>query len=408
MTARRLLTVLQVNLRLCLIEIGANPTRSVISSLGIFLGTASLLVNLTFVRGMEADIQTQMEQMGGASLVTVRQIEPQDRREAVAFTRSGGLRAGTLHELAGSLEGVERVLPVVDLRWQYLRFGSRGTGSRVSAVSPGHGGIYNYVVRKGRDLEAGDFEQRRRVCLLGMELSRRLFDGETEALGQRVTLRGVPFTVVGILDAKDRFDRRGRELHLPWDTWAVTLGTPSVALSEAAIKIRHVDEVDAVVAALERGLLAAHRGVQDFEIEVNRDKIAEMRRASLGMRVLILAIAVISLTVGAVSIMNTMFGTIGDRIREIGVRKALGAQRIDVLLQFLAEAVLLSLVGGVPGLVLGISFTRFPEGTFPFTPRLEGSDWVVTLLFVLLAGVVSGLFPALKASEMEPVEALRF
>jgi ABC-type antimicrobial peptide transport system permease subunit len=151
-----------------------------------------------------------------------------------------------------------------------------------------------------------------------------------------------------------------------------------------------------------------HRGVEDFELEVNQDKINEMKNASLGMKILLSAIAVISLVAGGVSIMNIMFATIEDRIREIGVRKALGARKADIFMQFIIEAVLISFVGGFLGMFLGSVITFLPESVFPIKPFLNLSDYLIALGFTLLAGVASGLFPALKAAKMQPVEALRY
>jgi putative ABC transport system permease protein len=119
-------------------------------------------------------------------------------------------------------------------------------------------------------------------------------------------------------------------------------------------------------------------------------------------------IAVITLLVGGISIMNIMFATIGDRIREIGIRKALGAKSSDVFMQFLIEAVTLCMVGGFPGLLLGTSVTLLPEGVFPFIPRLAAIDYTIAVIFTILAGVCSGMVPAMRAADMEPVDALRY
>jgi putative ABC transport system permease protein len=151
-----------------------------------------------------------------------------------------------------------------------------------------------------------------------------------------------------------------------------------------------------------------HRGVVDFSVETNVEKLKDMEATNAGIQVVLAAIALISLCVGSISIMNTMFGTIGDRIREIGLRKALGARRRDLFTQFLIEAVLLSAVGGVPGILLGAAFTLFPAGTFPFEPALTALDYTITILFIVVAGLSSGVFPALKAANMEPVDALRY
>jgi putative ABC transport system permease protein len=151
-----------------------------------------------------------------------------------------------------------------------------------------------------------------------------------------------------------------------------------------------------------------HRGAEDVQIETSLDKIKDMEAASWGLKVVFWAIAAISLVVGGISIMNIMFATIGNRIREIGLRKALGAQPLDVFLQYLIEAILISCVGGIPGMLLGACINFTPPGIFPYDPRLQAGDFVLAISFIIAAGIVSGLFPALKASRMQPVEALRY
>jgi ABC-type antimicrobial peptide transport system permease subunit len=155
-------------------------------------------------------------------------------------------------------------------------------------------------------------------------------------------------------------------------------------------------------------MFALHRGIEDFEVEINLDKIKEMQTAALGMKAVLWSIAVISLLVGGISIMNIMFATIGDRIREIGIRKALGARDDDIFAQFLIEAVTVCFLGSIPGMLLGASITLMPEGIFPFDPTLTGTDYTVAVVFTLVAGILSGLFPALRAAKLLPVDALRF
>lgn len=407
MNARRLLAMLWVNLRLCMVEIFSNKVRSFISSLGIFLGATSLLVNMAFMRAMQDNITSNMDQMGGATILTVREREPQDKEELLEFHRSPGLRYSEVSSISKEIDGIEMVITQRDMGWRRFRGQGDRTHGNLKAIGKGFHSLYNYEIGRGRSFTPDEYEGRALVCIVGSRLGERLFGDGGRLVGRSMVIDRIPHEIVGVIETASRWDRRSRECHVPYKLYARTVGM-SDRVGEVSVKVSDISVIERVRVELTRALQRSHRGVEDFEVEANLDKIKEMRNASMGIQVVIGAIAFISLCVGAVSVMNTMFGTIGDRIREIGVRKALGARQSDLFTQFLLEAVLLSFVGGLPGLVVGTAFTMFPEGTFPFTPRIDMLDYVISISFVAVAGLASGIFPALHAARMEPVEALRY
>lgn len=408
MTLSRAATILSVNFRLCLLEIFTNKTRSFISSLGIFLGTASLLVNMTFLRGMQDDIAQTMDRIGGLTLVTLKNADPQNDEERRVFGRTGGLKLSEAYTLQSQIPAIASVLPQKELGWFHMKAEGNSTGGRVIAVGPQHMATYDYTVVAGSGLKSDDFDRPKKVAIVGSVLAGELFGDNDSAVGRTFSLNNFNFTIAGVIYTKDKFDRRSRECLIPFPAYQALFAGRSTRMDQIALKIDKVEHVAAARQAIETKILALHRGVPDAQLEVNQDKIKEMETASLGMRILLTAIAVISLSVGSISIMNIMFGTIGDRIREIGLRKALGAQRSDLFTQFLIEAVLISFVGGGPGIVVGALVTLLPDGTFPFTPQLAMQDYLIAAAFIVITGLASGVFPALKASGMEPIEALRY
>jgi len=410
MNAERVLALLAVNLRLCLLEVGSNLTRSVISALGIFLGTASLLVNIAFIRAMQDNVSREMEKMGGVTIISVVGRSAETDEEKLEFRRSTGLHLAEADIVAERVPQIEMVLPQNEVGWRRVTGSGRQAGARLLAVGPQHLQAYNYTVVRGAPFTVEQHERRERVCLVGPETAKQLFGSEQAALGARVSSMGgrLSLRVIGILEARDRFDSRSREILFPYSLYERTLGSVSGRTGKLYLKVRDVASVEPAKRAVETVLRELHRGVSDFAVETNVERLKDMEATSLGIRVVLGAIAFISLCVGSISIMNTMFGTIGDRIREIGLRKALGARRRDLFAQFLIEAVLLSAVGGVPGILLGAVFTMLPRGTFPFEPDLTVLDYTVTVMFIVVAGLASGVFPAFKASRMEPVDALRY
>ncbi|MBD3319579.1 MAG: FtsX-like permease family protein [Chitinivibrionales bacterium] len=408
MNPGRIKEVIAVNTRLCIVEILSNKTRTFITSLGIFLGVGALLTNLSFIRGMDNDLKHNMEIIGGINIVKIRAVRPESAEERMKFQQSGGLTVEEVRELAQQFPYIQSVLPHIDMRWRptYAK-GNREWGP-VHAVSLDYADTYNYTVSSGRWFSSEDVLQKRLVCVVGNEYAGRMFGEGVDPVGETVRLEKLPFEIIGMFTTKGPFDRRGREILIPYAVYTHRFAGHRRTREEVGIRLAGSDYVDRAERDLRRGLLALHRGVEDFEIEINRDKMKEMETARMGISILLWSIAGITLLVGGISIMNIMFATIGDRIREIGIRKALGAHRFDIFTQFIIEAVFGCVVGGVPGMMAGTLTTLAPEGVFPYIPMLSAGDYVLAFGFTVMVGFFSGLFPALKAAGMQPVEALRY
>ncbi|MFP4417235.1 MAG: ABC transporter permease [Fibrobacterota bacterium] len=404
----RTITMLSTNVRLCILEIVSNKARAFITSLGIFLGVASLLVNLAFVRAMEENLLENMERIGGLNIITAKMIEPITREEKVMFQRSPGLTVGDGQILEREIPEIVGVVKQHDFHWE--RFSSEGkqTGGILKAVDENFFSVYNYSVGSGRTLTPMDLQQKAQVCVVGPRLVERLYENGGDPLGKKLTVNSLTLTIVGVLSSEGMRSRRDMECLFPYSVYQEKIGGIGRAVEELALLVDGSGDIDQVRTRVANRLVALHRGVRDTEIETNADKIQEMKSAQAGIQILLWSIALISLLVGGISIMNIMFATIGDRIREIGIRKALGAQKLDIFMQFIIEAILVCAVGGIPGMLLGALITLAPQGTFPFVPQLTVADYSLAFGFTVMSGFLSGLFPALKAAEMQPVEALRY
>lgn len=408
MNLSRAVSVPAVNVRLCLIEVFSNPGRTLLTSLGIFLGVAGLLINLSFIRGMDNDLKHNMEMIGGLKLLTVRSIEAENLRERLKFQRSPGLTVEELQKLSVRLPNIEAVMPFANLRWRPMSYRGRQQWGRVLAVSRHYAGAHNYVMDAGRWFTREEAQSGAQVCVVGPDIAERLFGDTTNPVGRKIVLESLPFTVVGRFATEGIYDHRGREVIAPYSVYEAHVGGHRRSREEIRLLLRDSEQVTRTQRDLRRLLIQQHRGAEDFEIEASSDRVKEMRNARKGFTVLLWCIAAITLLVGGISIMNIMFATIGERIREIGTRKALGARASDVFVQFIFEASLVCLAGGLPGMLLGTAITLAPEGLFPYEPELRAADYVVAMGFTVAAGVISGLFPALHAAGMEPVEALAY
>ncbi|MBN1575012.1 MAG: ABC transporter permease [Chitinispirillaceae bacterium] len=403
----RFAEMLLVNFRLCILEISSAAGRTAITSLGLFLGVASLLTNLAFVRGLDDDLRANMEQIGGLNIVTVRAIDPKTPQERREFQRSPGLSFAAAETATHGLSYVKSVIRSRELGWQHFSgLGNHAWGYLI-AVDPSYFPLFNYEIDQGRFLTDDDLRKRNDVCLVGERLAQRLSLG-ADPIGKRITVRSIPLTVVGILTSGSVRSRRDSECCIPFSIYASRFENADKHLESVSIALTASDHVERARTELLQRFTAEHRGVKDFDIETSADKIREMRSTSMALKLVLWCIAAITLLVGGISIMNIMFATIGDRIREIGIRKSLGARRYDVFTQFMLEAVLVCFFGGIPGMAVGTAIVFMPPGIFPYLPRLTPLDFTIAFGFTLTAGLLSGLFPALRAANMQPVEALRY
>jgi putative ABC transport system permease protein len=408
MNAARLRAVLGVNIRLCINEILSNRLRSVITSMGIFLGIASLLVNLAFVRAMDNDVKRNMEQIGGLKLVTVKRVEAVTPQEKLSFARSPGLTMRQAEILAAQTPHVQAVVHQKNLRFAMCKANGKQTGSRLTAADIVYREAFDIQISRGRWFNAEEMERGRLVCVIGTRVAARLFGPAADPVGKTITVRDMPMTIVGLLNSKGAYARQAMDCLIPYSVYEKKYRSPGTTEEEITVRIDSSAYARQVQRDLTAGIFAMHRGIMDFEVTINLDRIKEMQAASMGMKVVLWSIAVISLLVGGISIMNIMFATIGDRIREIGIRKAIGARNYDIFTQFLIEAVLVCFAGGLPGMLAGALVTFAPQGMFPFEPALTRIDYSMAIGFMLLAGFLSGLFPAIKAAKLLPVEALRY
>jgi len=400
--------VLIVNTKLCLIDVFSNRTRSIITSLGIFLGVASLLANLSFIRAMDDDLKNNLEMIGGLNIITVRDVEPSNKQESIAFAKSKGLTVEEVEDAVKDMRLVDAVLPVADLHWNSFKAGGREKWARLTAVGYAHGKAYNYKIDQGRWFSQEEFGQREQVCIIGAQIAENLFGKWRNPTGRKITIRSIPFRVIGTIKSESMYEQRAMECLIPYPVYTARITGAHVHIENIGLLLKDSKYAEEAQLDLTNRLLTRHRGVENFIVEVNKDKIEEKKTAALGMKIVLWSIAVISLLVGGISIMNIMFATIGDRIREIGIRKALGAQKHDIFMQFIIEAIAVCFVGGIPGMLLGAAVTLFPRGIFPFYPHLMLIDYSMAFFFTIIAGLLSGLFPALKAANMQPVEALQY
>ncbi|HEX6444013.1 MAG TPA: ABC transporter permease [Streptosporangiales bacterium] len=385
----------------------ANKMRSALTMLGVIIGVGSVILIIAVGNGAGKAIEASIDQLG-ANTLTVFSTPGNG-----TSTRDQNLTLPVARSLANRAVApdVRSVTPVVSTSVTAAS-GTKSYDTQVIGTDPSYFTATNSPVDAGAKFTSGQQQANAKVAVLGATVAQQLFGSSPGAVGQQVTINGTAFTVIGVMASKgaggggsNADDRVVAPLTTVQDTLA---GYGS--LDQLVIQATSSESVDYAQAEVTQ-LLDAHFGVSSSEDApyqiLNQAQLQQTRSQTITtFTVLLAAIAAISLLVGGIGITNIMLVTVTERTREIGIRKALGASRGAVLGQFLAEATLVSLIGGVVGVVLGVVGSRFPIAGV--TPALVPASIALALAVSILVGVFFGGYPANRAARLRPIEALRY
>jgi putative ABC transport system permease protein len=384
----------------------ANKLRSVLSVLGIIVGVAAVIAMLAIVSGFHRWAMDRIKSFGANQLVVVP-----------GGLGSGGVISGTQQNLTVpdalalcDVPHVEAVSPYVGGGFQ-AKYRNRNTSTEVVGVAPTFFTIANYVIEQGNAFTDDDVDRTAHVAVLSPESAKQLF-GTANSVGKIIKIQGLNFRVAGIV--KNRGGGEGYSenvIFLPYTTsMHAMLG--SSALSEVFVEAQDGSDLVAVEHDLVETLRNRHKilpGAPDDVHVYNQARFIEtVDQWSKTAAVLLGSVATISLLVGGVGIMNIMLASVAERTREIGVRKAVGARNFDILCQFLVEAIIISCVGGVTGVGLGMGTAWLVEHLTVFHTAVQLSSVLMSLGFAAGVGIFFGFYPAYRASQLDPIEALRY
>jgi putative ABC transport system permease protein len=405
--------------RTALRALTANKLRSFLTILGVVIGVSAVIALMALGEGTQASIVQNIESLGTNLLF----VSPGASSEFGFRGAQGSARTLTLED-AEALEAapaVAAVAPQVSTSVQAVA-GGVNTRAQVAGVTPDYEQVRNLSLAEGRFISESDRDQRTTVVVLGSSVAETLF-GETDPVGQTVKLGSRPFTVIGVLESKGGMGYQSEDygMFAPITTVMYRLSAQRSVSGEMLVSTVYVqaastEQIDTAMSGM-TSILRERHGIalgeeDDFSITSLEDMI-ETLNAATGVLVLFLgAIAGISLLVGGIGVMNIMLVSVTERTREIGIRKAVGAKRRDILLQFLVESASMSLIGGGIGVLVGWGLSSLvgglSTGAMPIQAVMSPYIVILAVGVSVLVGVVFGLYPAYRASRLSPVDALRY
>ncbi len=391
-------------IRASALSIFRNKMRSFLASLGIIIGVGSVIVMLAVGSGSQAQIKASISSMGTNLLMV---MPPRGPREANRLTMAD------VEKLRSEASYLSAITGEVRLSSSKVVGGSGYWSTSVYGLEPDYLAIKGWPVESGAFFTDADLDKRAKVAVLGSTVASELFPGE-DPVGRSVRIGSTPFTIIGVLSSKGSTGTGTDQddvVMVPLDTAVNRLmrdtSIQSIEMSVVAEEL--MDEAQAEVTAI---LREAHRLSEgddaDFNVMNQAEIIKTAAQTSQTLTTLLAAIAGVSLVVGGIGIMNIMLVSVTERTREIGIRMSVGARRRDILLQFLSEAVILSLLGGILGILLALGISYVLDA-FMNTPTLVSPAVIAASAgFAAAVGIFFGFYPARKAANLYPIDALRY
>jgi putative ABC transport system permease protein len=396
-------------------SLNSNKLRSILTVLGIVIGVAAVISLLAIGNGATAAITSQIESIG-TNLIF---ISPGNFEQGGVASAAGSAATLTTNDATAlaQLPGIVGVAPIIQNRVQIVYQG-QNTNTRLVGTTPPYQAMSNLTLQRGSffsDANEGGYSS---VVVLGNAVAQELFPNGQTAVGQVVTLNGLPFQVIGVLQSKGGtgFLNQDDQIFVPLTTAQLRLvgstnfGQGNV-VNSIDVEVDKPSDVNLVTNEIDQTLSGLHGSNTSFNVISQQDVLNTVTQTTSVLTIFLGGVAGISLLVGGIGIMNIMLTTVTERTREIGLRKALGARRVDILQQFLVESIVLSVIGGVIGIAVGWLIAHIlgsvQIGGSSITPVVSVSSILLATLFSMAVGLFFGIYPANHAAGLEPVEALR-
>ncbi|MGZ8392647.1 MAG: ABC transporter permease [Gemmatimonadales bacterium] len=391
-------------------SIRANMLRSVLTMLGIIIGVGAVITMVALGSGAQKAVQDRIAALG-ANVFTV--MAGQARQGGIRITDRTILSTDDYDALRRDAPLLTAVVPEMQQSLQ-IKYGNQNSNVNVIGTTAEYTDVRNSTVPYGRMFTAGEDEARRRYAVLGAAVPRMLSGNPAGMINQTMMIRGIPFEVIGVLGEKGSaggFDNPDEQILIPLQTARYRV-FGSNRIRSFSIQVADSVPIEQGMVDLERVLRREHKirpgAENDFTIRNQQDILATQQQATEVFTSLLASIAAVSLLVGGIGIMNIMLVSVTERTREIGIRKALGATRLDIMMQFLIEALTLCLLGGLLGVLLGVGTAVLLAKVMHWNTLISPLAVAVAFAFSAAVGLFFGIYPARRAATMDPIVALRY
>src|SRR5579862_1528820 len=389
-----------------------NKLRAFLTMLGIIIGVAAVIAMVAIGQGSKKSIQDQLSSMG-SNMITIRPNSNVTAGVRLDATSVQTLTIADVKAIEKQAQYISGVSPAVSSRGQAIN-GSLNWSTTMQRVSPSYLDIRNWPLKDGIVFSSSDVTSAAKVCLLGQTVVNNIFSPGENPIGATIRFSKIPFKVIGVLVTKgeNAFGQDQDDIIIAPYTTVQERITATVYFQNIYVSARNENLTDSATNEVSQILRASHRlkptDIDDFAVRTQAELINTFSSTSQLLTVLLAAIAGISLVVGGIGIMNIMYVSVTERTKEIGLRMAVGARGIDILLQFLVEAILISLTGGIIGVVFGITSSSLVSYFLSWPTLVSEYSIVLSFMVCCVTVVFFGYYPARNASRLDPIEALRY
>ena len=399
-------------IQVALQAIRANKLRSLLTMLGIIIGVGAVITMVALGSGAQKAVQARIEALG-PTLLTLFPGRSTRGGVAIMFDQRTSLTMDDDTALANNRHYVAEVVPELTRSLQ-VQYGNQNINVNIVGTTSNYVPVHNYHVVAGRMFTPGEDEARRRYAVLGGAIPDDFSANAAAMIGQTVLIRGIPFEIVGVLNQKGSqgsFFNPDEQVLIPLQTARYRVhGTDR--LRSITLQVRDLPSMTLAMVEIERTLRRQHKirpgQDNDFQIRNQTDILSTFQETTQTFGFLLAGIAAVSLLVGGIGIMNIMLVSVTERTREIGVRKALGATRFNILFQFLVEALVLCLAGGTVGVVLGSLGAILLSQIAHWNTSISLFAILLAFFFSAIVGLFFGIWPAKRAADLDPIAALRY
>ncbi|MBI3646720.1 MAG: ABC transporter permease [Acidobacteriales bacterium] len=384
----------------------SNKIRFALTALGMVIGTASLILVTTIGLTGKQYLLNQIQAIGSNWIYA----EYESGGQRITNTGNDALTIDDMQAALQQVAGIAAASPVVPLNERVPVGSGKERDLQVLGVYPEYLQVRNLVVLSGRFFDKQDSQAHNKVGVVTQKLAEQLYGGSQESLGKTVKLSGLPFTIIGTF--RERVDTFGQSevsdntMLIPYSVIRYFQDTPTV--KQIFFSTTDASLVVPVTAQILRVIQSRHRPESVYKVENLTQLVAVADKTANAMTMVLLAVALVVLLVSGIGIMNIMLATVSARIREIGIRKAIGATNREIRYQFLSEAILISLIGGLIGIFIGLAIPFSVRYFTAYRIPISGLSAIIAIVVSSLVGIIFGTIPASRAAQLDPVESLRY